>query len=211
MRASVGAINLATHIGQKIIIENVQTNGYIYSHSLLSNFTNKETENGGIFEVRNCTCDWIGIYGNGEAVRKQCILEGNKCHFIKVAFIDNYNLDHMCWEVVLKNNMTDFIAMQYFKYEAITTMKSLTNEYYGRFPFSDPNLHNVIQNTSGTDIPFGSKVKYTDFSRRYISLATNDDYDAVAVENITNGMYGVVQEGGNKEHYLEYLKTHELS
>lgn len=30
MRASVGAINLATHIGQKIVIENIQTNGYIF-------------------------------------------------------------------------------------------------------------------------------------------------------------------------------------
>lgn len=210
MGASIGAINLATHLGQKIVIENVQTNGYIYSHSLPSNLSDMDNENAGEFIVKNCVCDWIGVYGNGEAVRKKCVLENNKCHFIKIAFIDNYNLGVMCWNTILVNNHTDFIASQYFAYGNTSTMKSLTEEYYGRFPFADSNIHKQVQNNSGSDIPFGSKVKFTDYTHRYIILGTENDYDAIACETINNGWYGTVQDGGNKKAYLNYLATHEL-
>lgn len=73
MRASVGAVNLATHVGQKIVIENIQTNGYIYSHSSTLAINDIHNENAGEFIVKNCVCDWLAVYGNGEAVQKMPI------------------------------------------------------------------------------------------------------------------------------------------
>ena len=210
MDASLGTINLATHEGQKIIIENVNTNGYIYTHSLPSNYNNYNNENGGEFIVRNCVCDWIGVYGNGEVVRKNAILENNKCHFIKIAFIDQYGLGFMCWNVELINNNTDFVAMQYFTQGDTNTVKSLTGLYYFKNPFADSNIHRYVKNASGSAIAFKQKVKFTDATKRYIIPATNaDDYDAIATQDIGNGYTGVVQDGGNKEAYLAYLANHE--
>ena len=116
----------------------------------------------------------------------------------------------MCWNASLINNNVDFIASQYFAYNDTGTMRSLTEEYYGRFPFIDGNIHKVVQNKTGKDIPFGSRVKFTDYTHRYITLGTKNDYDAVACETITNNWYGVVQDRGNKEAYLNYLSTHEI-
>ena len=211
MDASLGTINLATHEGQKIVIENVNTNGYIYTHSLPSNFTDYDNENAGEFVVKNCVCDWIGVYGNGEKVRKRAVLENNKCHFIKIAFIDNFGLGFMCWnDVELINNNTDFVAMQYFTQGDTNTVKSLTGLYYFKNPFADSNIHRYVKNESGTNIGFKQKVKFTDATKRYIQLATNaNDYDAIATQDIGNGYTGVVQDGGNKEAYLAYLANHE--
>lgn len=36
------------------------------------------------------------------------------------------------------------------------------------------------------------------------------DYDAIACETIKKNWFGVVQDGGNKEAYLNYLSTHEI-
>ena len=212
MRASVGAINIATHLGQKIVIENIQTNGYIYSHSSTKILSDLNNKNGGIFIVKNCSCDWIGVYGNGDKVRKYCTLESNKCHFIKICFIDQNNLGYMCWTPTLLNNQTDFVAMQYFPYgkSQLSQMENLANRYFGKFPCVDINLHKVIQNTTGADIPFGSKVKFTDYTRRYVTVTDDVDYDAIACETIKNNWFGVVQDGGNKEAYLNYLSTHEI-
>lgn len=212
MRASVGAINLATHIGQKIVIENIQTNGYIYSHSSTSAINDINNENAGEFIVKNCVCDWLAVYGNGEAVRKNCLFENNKCHYIKISFSDVHNLGYMCWNVTLSKNNTDFVAMQYLPYgkSQPAQMKNLANNYYGKFPCTDPNLHKIIQNTTGGDIPLGSKVKFTDYTHRYVTITDDIDYDAIACETIKNNWFGVVQDGGNKEAYLKYLSTHEI-
>lgn len=211
-RASVGAVNLATHIGQKIVIENVQTNGYIYSHSNTSAINDLNNEDGGEFIVRNCVCDWIGVYGNGDAVRKNCTIEGNKCQHITISFSNANNLGFMCWNTNLINNDTDFVAMQYLPYGQanLEHMQNLADKYYGCYPNADPNIHKVVQNNSGTDIPLGSKVRFTDYRHREITI-DNSNYDAVACQTIKNGWYGVVQDGGNKEVYLSYLATHETN
>lgn len=211
-RASVGAINLATHIGQKIVIENVQTNGYIYSHSSTSAINDLNNENGGTFIVRNCVCDWIGVYGNGDAVRKNCIIEDNKCQHITISFSDANNLGFMCWNTMLNNNNIDFVAMQYLPYghASLDNMQNLADKYYGCYPNADPNIHKVVQNNSEVDIPLGSKVKFTDYRHREVTI-NNQDYDAIACQTIKTGGYGVVQDGGNKEVYLRYLSTHELA
>ena len=211
-RASVGAINVSTQIGQKIVIENIQTNGYIYSHSNPNAINELNNENGGEFIVRNCICDWIGVYGNGEAVRKNCLIEGNKCQHITISFSNTNNLGFMCWNTVLSNNDTDFVAMQYLPYgqSDLNHMQNLADKYYGCYPNADPNIHKVVQNKSGADIPLGSKVKFTDYRHREV-VVNNQDYDAIACQTIKNGWYGVVQDGGNKEVYLNYLSTHEIA
>lgn len=210
-RTSVGAVNLATHIGQKIVIENVNTNGYIYSHSNTNAINDLDNENGGEFIVRNCICDWIGVYGNGDAVRKNCVIEGNKCQHITISFSNAHNLNFMCWNTKLNNNETDFVAMQYLPYGGanLEHMQNLADSYYGNYPNADPNLHKVVQNKTGSDIPLGTKVKFTDYRNRYIAVTSGEDYDAVTCETIKNNWYGIVQYGGNKAVYLEYLKTHE--
>lgn len=59
----------------------------IYSHSSTSAINDINNENAGKFIVKNCVCDWLDVYGNGEAVRKKCLFENNKCHYIKIIFI----------------------------------------------------------------------------------------------------------------------------
>lgn len=208
--ASIGTINLATHVGQKIVLENIQTNGYIYSHTMVGNYTNMDTQNGGTFIVENCRCNWIGVYASGDKVRKKCILKNNKCDFIKISFNDYSNLGFMAWDVELDNNDTDFVQGLYKQYQS-NDFISLWENYYNGVPCSDSNLHNVVQNKTANSIPFRSKVNYTDDTHRYIEPATGDTYDAILMCSVAPGEFGVVQDGGNLVDYETYLATHELS
>ena len=211
MDASVGSINLATHIGQTIIIENVTTNGYIYSHTLPASSSDDLTiTDGGTFIVRNCICTYLLCSANGDMVRKNCIFEGNKCTFLKISFNDTTGNEFFAWNVELKNNDADFIAGIYLPHGS-SDYYSLWTEFFGCVPFSDPNLHRMVQNNTQNTIQAKTKVNFTDATKRYITPAIGDTYDAITMESITPGWYGIVQDGGNLDHYWSYLQTHEAS
>ena len=209
MSASVGSINLATHKGQTIRIENVITNGYIYSHTQPSSSEDDlDATNGGTFIVRNCICTYLMASANGDKVRKKCIFEGNKCTFLKVAFNDATGNGWFAWDIDLKNNDADFLAGIY---NQSGTYTSIWKNFFGCVPFADPNLHRMIQNTSGSTISRYTKVNFTDATKRYIEVASGNTYDAITMEEIATNGFGVVQDGGNLDHYWQYLQTHELS
>lgn len=215
MAASLGVINLSTHKKQHIIIENIETNGYIYSHTNPSPIDDLITEDGGKFEVINCACNWIGLYSNGDRVRKKAIIKNNKCNFIKICFINNFpTLDFNAWnDIKLENNNCLFLAGQYIPQSAAAgATYSLWKEYYNSsVPFYDTNLHNVIQNKTGETITRNTKVNYTDNTKRYIAPANGNTYDAILMVDVDNGEFGVVQDGGDLDTYYDYLQNHELS
>ena len=209
MSASVGSINLATHIGQTIIIENVTTNGYIYSHTLpASSSDDLSRTNGGTFIVRNCICTYLLCSANGDKVRKKCVFEGNKCTFLKIAFNDSTGNEFFAWNVELKNNEADFLSGMYKPYGS-TEFYSLWEEFFGKVPFADPNLHRMVQNNTANVIQAKTKVRFTDETKRYIEPATGDAFDAITMETISAGWYGIVQDGGDLGHYWAYLQNHE--
>ena len=210
MAASYGAINLGLHINQNIVIENVTTNGYIYSHTLPRNFTDMESKPSN-FIVRNCVCDWLAVYANGEKVRKNCVFEGNKCNFIKIEFDDTYNLGYMAWDVLLNNNNTGFVQGLYIPYGgSVATIQNLwDNHYNGIMPCPDMMIHKYVQNLGTSRIGRGNKVVFTDATKRYIAIANSEtEYDAITLCTIEPNGFGVIQDGGDLKAFANYISNH---
>ena len=210
MAASHGAINTATHGNQEIVIENVVTNGYIYSHTE-NNGTNNINVAPSKFVVKNCICDWIGLYSNGDKVRKTAIIERNRCNFIKIHFNDKFNLGYMTWDnIILNDNRCSFVMGEYKPYGGTDYNHNLWDEYYNKqMPCPDKSLYTDVQNITGSTINRGTKVKFTDYRHRYIQAATDsNDFDAITVHTIENNAYGVVQDGGDLNIFWDYILAH---
>lgn len=205
--ASFGSINTATHRKQTIRIENIVTNGYIYSHTELDGIQDVNDEPAK-FIVKGCVCDWIGVYDNGSKTRKQAIIEDNKCNFIKIACGNVNNLDFMQWDVTLKNNNCKFVQGLYTPYNSQSVVNLWDNFYNNRMVFADSNLHRMVKNSTGAVIGRGTKVVFTDATQHEITIATGDTYDAITCQTINNGDYGIVQNGGDLAYYWGYIQTH---
>ena len=120
-------------------------------------------------------------------------------------FYDKNNFDFFPWDIKLNNNNINFVQGIYTNPSNIS---SNLWEYYGDVVFYDQSIHSMIENTTGTIIEKGSKLKFTDYSKRYVTIVNSDDYDAVAITPIEVDSYGIVQTGGDLVQLLDYMNNH---
>ena len=80
------------------------------------------------------------------------------------------------------------------------------SDKFGSYMFYESTLHRYVLNNTNTILNRGDKVVFTN-EWRTVQKASGNEYDAVVCYPIAIGDFGVVQYGGDKEAFYNYLHS----